>query len=89
MRACVYMLTPTLKTISHTPQSWPCGGGALSLGLGSSRREHAPVSQVGLQVVENGELLFRLKQQQLLQHLAGVRTSAGGKIRVKTPTTTQ
>lgn len=75
MRACVYMLTPTLKTVSHVPRSSPCGGGAASLGLDSSRWEHALVSQVGLQSMEDAELLLRLEQQQLLQHFAGVRTS--------------
>lgn len=79
MRACVYMLTPTLKTVSHPPRSSPCGGGAASLGLDSSRWEDALVSQVGLQSMEDAKLLLRLEQQQLLQHFAGVRTSARGK----------
>lgn len=79
MRACVYMLTPTLKTVSHAPRSSPCGGGAASLGLDSSRWEDALVSQVGLQSMEDAKLLLRLEQQQLLQHFAGVRTSARGK----------
>lgn len=79
MRACVYMLTPTLKTVLHAPGSSPCGGGAASLGLDSSRWQDALVSQVGLQSMEDAELLLRLEQQQLLQHFAGVRTSARGK----------
>lgn len=32
----------------------------------SSRGQYVPVSQMGLQHVENAELLFRLKHQQLL-----------------------
>lgn len=43
-------------------------------GLASSRGgDHAPVSQVGVQRVEDAELLLGLKHHQLLQQLTGVR----------------
>ncbi len=73
---CVRMLTQTFQTITHTLSSSPCEAGSLSLSLGSSGGQHAPLSQVGVQSVENAELLFRLKHQQLLQHLARIRTPA-------------
>lgn len=51
-----------------------CEASGLSLSLGSSgsRGEHAPLSQVGVQSVEDAELLFRLKHHQLLQHLTWI-----------------
>lgn len=45
----------------------------LPSGLGG---QHAPVPQVGVQRVEDVELLLGLQLQQLLQNLAGVWTSA-------------
>lgn len=70
------MLTQTFQTITHTLSSRrPVKPAGLSSSLGgSSWGEHAPLSQVGVQSVENAELLFRLKHQQLLQHLARVRS---------------
>ena len=65
---CAHAYTK-LSQPSHTAQSSSC---ELSLGLG----QHAPLSQVGVQSVEDAELLLGLKHQQLLQHLAGVWASA-------------
>lgn len=42
------------------------------LGLCCGRGQHSPVSQMGAQCVEYVELLRRLQDQQLLQHLTGV-----------------
>lgn len=58
-----------MATHSHGPLR------SLHLSLGS-RGQYVPLSQVILQRVENAELLFRLKHQQLLQQLAGVRSPA-------------
>lgn len=73
--ACVHAYTNFPEPPhTHTLQSSPCEAGGPSFGLGGGRGEHAPLSQVGVQSVEDAELLFRLKHQQLLQHLAGVRS---------------
>lgn len=44
----------------------------LSFSLDASRGQYVPLSQVGLQRVEDAELLLGLKHQQLLQHFARV-----------------
>lgn len=69
---CLYMLTFNshgMAIHSHHPLR------SLHLSL-SSRGQYVPLSQVILQRVENAELLFRLKHQQLLQQLARVRSPA-------------
>lgn len=54
---------------------------SLQLSL-SSRGQYVPLSQVILQCVENAELLFRLKHQQLLQQLARVRAPARQRLKI-------
>lgn len=60
----------------------------LHLSLGS-RGQYVPLSQVVLQRVEDAELLFGLKQQQLLQQLAGVRAPATQRSDISAPPTTR
>lgn len=63
---CTCLHKPCEPSHTHTLQSSPCEADGLSFSLVSSRGQHVPLSQVGVQSVENAELLFRLKHQQLL-----------------------
>lgn len=74
----VCVLAPTTRSVPRAPRVTGAGVRSLGLGGGGGGGQHAPLSQLGVQGVEDAELLLGLEHQQLLQHLAGVWASAGG-----------
>lgn len=74
---CLCMLTFNFHSVTtHNPPPQ-----RLHLSL-CSRGQYVPLSQVILQRVEDAELLFRLKHQQLLQQLARVRAPARQRLNI-------
>lgn len=73
---CLCVCACSRSTSSASP---PPPLSAASLG---SRGQYVPLPQLVLQRVEDAELLFRLKQQQLLQQLAGVGAPATQRVNI-------
>lgn len=77
--ACVFVHAHVQLPQRHHTQPPPPQRLHLSL---CSRGQYVPLSQVILQRVEDAELLFRLKHQQLLQQLARVRAPARQRLNI-------
>lgn len=86
-KVCVCLCVCACSRSASTASRPPPPPRRLHLSLGS-RGQYVPLSQVILQRVEDAELLFRLKHQQLLQQLARVGAPARQRFNIRAPPTT-